>query len=55
LRSFASARAFRDWLARNHQAAGELVVRCRKVHAKGKGLTYAEAVDEALCSAGSTA
>jgi uncharacterized protein YdeI (YjbR/CyaY-like superfamily) len=48
LRSFASARAFRDWLARNHQEARELVVRCRKARAKGKGPTYAEALDEAL-------
>jgi len=58
LTSFESAAAFREWLEAFHAAAGngapsvaatELFVRCRKVGARGKGITYAEALDEALC------
>src|SRR5687767_2971941 len=49
LAAFPSQQAFRTWLARHHKTASELVVRCRKAHAKQKGLTYAQAVDEALC------
>jgi uncharacterized protein YdeI (YjbR/CyaY-like superfamily) len=49
LATFASARAFRNWLARNHGTANELVVRCYKTHAGGRGITYAQAVEEALC------
>jgi len=48
-RSFASPKAFRAWLARHHGTASELLVRCYKTHASAGGLTYAEAVDEALC------
>jgi len=46
---FPSRAGFRSWLARHHEAASELVVRCSKAHAKQKGLTYAEALEEALC------
>jgi uncharacterized protein YdeI (YjbR/CyaY-like superfamily) len=49
LATFTSPRAFRAWLTKHHETATELVVRCYKVRAKGKGLSYAEAVDEALC------
>lgn len=46
---FVSAVAFRKWLSRHHATATELTVRCFKVaHAK-RGLTYTDAVDEALC------
>jgi uncharacterized protein YdeI (YjbR/CyaY-like superfamily) len=45
---FAGPEAFRAWLAKNHASASELYVRCRKVGA-GSGLTYREALDEALC------
>jgi uncharacterized protein YdeI (YjbR/CyaY-like superfamily) len=45
---FAGPAAFRAWLAKNHAIASELYVRCRKVGA-GSGLTYREALDEALC------
>jgi uncharacterized protein YdeI (YjbR/CyaY-like superfamily) len=45
---FAGPAAFRAWLAKNHATASELYVRCRKVGA-GSGLTYREALDEALC------
>jgi uncharacterized protein YdeI (YjbR/CyaY-like superfamily) len=47
--AFPSQQAFRTWLARHHKTASELVVRCHKAHAKQKGLTYAQALDEALC------
>jgi len=46
---FASAAQFRRWLEANHRAAGELWVAFHKAHAGRKGLTYREAVDEALC------
>jgi uncharacterized protein YdeI (YjbR/CyaY-like superfamily) len=49
LRTFASAREFRAWLKTHHRSATELLIRCYKVAAKDKGLTYREAVDEALC------
>ncbi len=48
-RAFASAEAFRAWLERNHASRRELVVRCFKVHASRRGLTYRQALDEALC------
>ncbi len=41
--------AFRAWLQRHHSSESELVVKLYKVHAKEKGLTYVEALDEALC------
>lgn len=49
LRRFASAREFRTWLAKSHDTAKELLLRCYKTHARDKGLTYREALDEALC------
>lgn len=48
-RSFASPEAFRKWLARHHDRESELLVRCFKVHARHRGLTYTQALDEALC------
>ena len=46
---FPSAAAFRRWLEANHATAPELQVGFyKKISGKG-GLTYAEAVDEALC------
>jgi uncharacterized protein YdeI (YjbR/CyaY-like superfamily) len=48
-RTFRSAVAFRNWLASNHDSATALLVRCYKVHAASKGLTYGDALDEALC------
>jgi uncharacterized protein YdeI (YjbR/CyaY-like superfamily) len=47
--TFRSSGAFRTWLESNHAAATELVVRCFKVHASDRGITYAQALDEALC------
>jgi uncharacterized protein YdeI (YjbR/CyaY-like superfamily) len=48
-KAFASQREFRTWLQANHASTGELLVRCYKVHAREKGLTYRQALDEALC------
>jgi uncharacterized protein YdeI (YjbR/CyaY-like superfamily) len=45
---FATAGAFRAWLAKNHASATELVVGFHK-KATGRGITYPEALDEALC------
>lgn len=47
--SFPSPSAFRSWLSENHDTARELTVRLFKTHAADRGLTYAQALDEALC------
>lgn len=47
--AFRSPKAFRDWLRRNHGSASELVVRCYKTAHAWRGLTYRQALDEALC------
>ena len=49
LRGFRSATAFRTWLLKNHGTARELLLRCYKVDAAKKGITYRQALDEALC------
>ena len=46
--TFASRQQFRKWLEKNHRTTPELLLRCYKVHASDKGLTYREALDEAL-------
>jgi uncharacterized protein YdeI (YjbR/CyaY-like superfamily) len=48
-RSFASRAQLRAWLERNHARAAELNLRLFKVHARERGVTYREALDEALC------
>ncbi|MBA3467935.1 MAG: hypothetical protein H0T21_11035, partial [Gemmatimonadaceae bacterium] len=48
-KSFREGRDFREWLARHHSSETELLVRLFKVHARDKGMTYADALDEALC------
>ena len=48
-KAFKSSAAFRTWLERHHSTESELVVKLYKVHAKEKGLTYIDALDEALC------
>ena len=48
-RAFPGPAAFRAWLRKNHAKEKELLVRCCKVAVKDKGLTYREALDEALC------
>ena len=47
--AFASAAAFRAWLEAHHRDTSELVLRLFKKHASHRGLTYREALDEALC------
>jgi uncharacterized protein YdeI (YjbR/CyaY-like superfamily) len=47
-RAFKSAAALRAWLAANHRKAEELILRCYKRHAAHRGVTYGEALDEAL-------
>jgi uncharacterized protein YdeI (YjbR/CyaY-like superfamily) len=49
LATFPSRKKFREWLEKNHATARELILRCYKNHAKEKGLTYQEALEEALC------
>lgn len=46
---FTSGAEFRDWLARHHATAPELLVGFNKKDSGRGGLTYAEALDEALC------
>jgi uncharacterized protein YdeI (YjbR/CyaY-like superfamily) len=48
-RTFRSQSSFRAWLERYHATADELAVRCFKIKHAGRGLTYREALDEALC------
>jgi uncharacterized protein YdeI (YjbR/CyaY-like superfamily) len=48
-RHFATARALRTWLAKNHADVSELWVGFYKKSAKRQGTSYAEALDEALC------
>ena len=49
LRGFRSAAAYRSWLAKNHRTASELILRCYKTSAVLNGVTYRQALDEALC------
>jgi uncharacterized protein YdeI (YjbR/CyaY-like superfamily) len=46
---FRSQSELRRWLEAHHDTARELWVGFYKKHAKREGITYAEAVDEALC------
>lgn len=46
---FTTPAAFRAWLRKHHTSATELVLRLAKVHASASGITYAQALDEALC------
>jgi len=45
---FASGREFRSWLATHHDRESELLLGFYKKGAKKRGITYAEALDEAL-------
>jgi uncharacterized protein YdeI (YjbR/CyaY-like superfamily) len=47
--TFGSADRWRAWLERHHRTETELVVRLFRTHAGEQGLTYIEALDEALC------
>lgn len=46
---FASAAEFRRWLAQNHATANELTLGFYNKSSGKSGITYAEALDEALC------
>ena len=48
-RTFSSRARLRAWLQRNHARAPELNLRLFKVHARERGVTYRDALDEALC------
>ncbi len=48
-RRFRTAAAFRGWLQANHATAREIIVRLHRVHAADQGMTYTQALDEALC------
>ena len=46
---FRNATAFRAWLRVNHKSATEVTLQLVKNHAADSGMTYPEALDEALC------
>lgn len=46
---FNSPRQFRTWLSKNHASVLEIYVGFYKKSSDRKGITYAEALDEALC------
>lgn len=46
---FATPEKFREWLEKNHASATELLVGFHKKSSGKKSITYAEALDEALC------
>ena len=48
-RTFRTPATFRAWLEAHHATTKELELRLFKVHAAHRGLTYAQALDEALC------
>ena len=48
-RFFASQKAWRAWLLKNHATAKELVVGLHKVKSGKGGLAHKQAIDEALC------
>ncbi|NQW04304.1 MAG: YdeI/OmpD-associated family protein [Acidobacteria bacterium] len=50
MRTFKNAVLFRGWLAKNGSIKDELTVRLFKKHAAGQGMTYQEALDQALCA-----
>ena len=46
---FTTPEQFRQWLERNHDSATELLIGFHKKASGKKSITYAEALDEALC------
>ena len=46
---FKTPAAFRAWLRKHHRTARALILRISKNHAAESGVTYAQALDEALC------
>ena len=49
LTAFKTPAQFRAWLGKNHKTSSELLLQIFKVHAADRGVTYAQALDEALC------
>lgn len=49
IKYFKSQAEWRKWLERNHDKAQEIWIGFYKVNSGKKGITYKEAVDEALC------
>jgi uncharacterized protein YdeI (YjbR/CyaY-like superfamily) len=50
IKSFPSASAFRDWLAKHHDQTEGIWLRLFKKDSREESLTHAEALDEALCN-----
>ena len=48
-KAFRTPAAFRAWLEQHHATATVLELRLFKVHAAHRGITYKQALDEALC------
>ena len=46
---FSSPAKFRQWLEQNHDRASELMIGFHKKSSGKESITYAEALDEALC------
>jgi uncharacterized protein YdeI (YjbR/CyaY-like superfamily) len=46
---FHSPASFRSWLKKNNASTAALIVRLYRNHAANKGITYAQALDAALC------
>lgn len=49
VKAFATPKAFRAWLEKNHQKSDGIWVRFFKKASKKKSVSYKEALDEALC------
>lgn len=49
IKFFSTQSLFRQWLAKNHTRSAELWVGFKKKKSGKKSITYAEALDEALC------
>ncbi len=47
--AFPSARNFRNWLSKNHQKSAGIWLQIFKKSSEIKSITYAEALDQALC------
>jgi uncharacterized protein YdeI (YjbR/CyaY-like superfamily) len=48
-RSFKTPAAWRAWLEAHHDSSPEILLRLFKVHAAHRGVTYKQALEEALC------
>ena len=48
-KTFRTVAASRAWLTTHHRARTELIVACHKVAHAARGVTYTQALDEALC------